>query len=429
MVALMAAGLFVIAGMVVDLGHGRDVRRQSQIASDAAALVAANMLYPGSARCALPAGAIPPCYTDAINAAKSYAAVNFAVDLSAWTSCTDAQRFYVPPSESQCISFTDDSLGSTQPARPNRVRVRMPTNEVTAGLGRLAGVATIPISTSARAALLPGQARSCGLCVLGPGVSQLGNSDVTVDGGSVFANGSIDSGPNGELDAAPVPPNTITMVGTCTGQCNPAPRTGAPPLPDPYASVVALPIAKGTLVAGTNPCMQGPGIYGALTLSGTCNLAPGLYFLTGIWNMQNTSTLLKGTGVTLYATCGTTAAPAGCALTGQAGGGLDGKNGDTQIVAPTSSPGNGVPPGLAVIYDRGNTSPLNLQGNGYSSITGAVYAAKATLEFTGTSSFTVTNGPVIVGALHGNGNNGGIHLLSTNAAGFPGPPSGATLDQ
>ena len=140
----MATALFVIAGMVVDLGHGRDVRRQSQIASDAAALAAANMLYPGSGHCALPAGALSPCFTDAINAAKNYAARNFGVDLTAWTSCTDGGHFYVPPSETQCISFTDDSLGSTQPASPNRVRVRMPTHEVTAGLGSSPGSARSP---------------------------------------------------------------------------------------------------------------------------------------------------------------------------------------------------------------------------------------------------------------------------------------------
>ncbi len=265
--------------------------------------------------------------------------------------------------------------------------------------------------------------------MLGNDVSDLGNGDVTVNGGSVFDNGSINSGPNGHMTAAPVPPNTITMVGTCTGNCSPAAQTGALPIDDPYASVVALPIAKGTLVAKTDPCTQGPGIYGALTLpNGTCNLQPGLYFLTGIWDMNN-NTLLKGTDVTLYGTCGTTAAPAGCASTGQAGGGLDGKNGDTQITAPTSSPGNGVPAGLAVVYDRGNTARLNLQGNGNSSITGAVYAASSRLEFPGNSYFSVTNGPVIVGSLYGNGNTGGINLFSVNAANLPAPPSGANLDE
>ena len=99
------------------------------------------------------------------------------------------RHYYVPPSGTECISFTDDSLAGTEPTQPTRVRVRMPTHEVTAGLGRLAGVHTIEISTSARAALHPGEARSCGLCVLGNDVSNLGNGDVTVNGGSVFDNG------------------------------------------------------------------------------------------------------------------------------------------------------------------------------------------------------------------------------------------------
>ena len=82
-----------------------------------------------------------------------------------------------------------------------------------------------------------------------------------------------------------------------------------------------------------------------------------------------------------------------------------------------------------MVYDRGNTSPLNLQGNGNSWITGAVYAAMAQLEFTGTSYFTVTNGPVIVGSLYGNGNNGGINLVSLNAANIPVPPGEVSLDK
>ena len=81
---------------------GRDVRRQSQIASDAAALVSqTNMLYPASGRCALPAGALSPCFTDAINAAKNYAAASSSASPRPPGQCraTDPNRYYVPPSE------------------------------------------------------------------------------------------------------------------------------------------------------------------------------------------------------------------------------------------------------------------------------------------------------------------------------------------
>ena len=120
----MATGLFIVAGIVVDLGQARDVRRQSQNASDASALAAANVLYTASGHCTSPSGALSPCNTDAVNAAMSYSATNFDVATTDWTSCTDAGHFFVPPSGTECVSFTDDSLGGAQPTQPTRVRVR-----------------------------------------------------------------------------------------------------------------------------------------------------------------------------------------------------------------------------------------------------------------------------------------------------------------
>ena len=176
----------------------------------------------------------------------------------------------------------------------------------------------------------------------------------------------------------------------------------------------------------TDPCTQGPGIYAGLELPATtCNLAPGLYTLTGMWTMKN-GTVLKGTGgVTLYGTCGTPATPTLCTA-GQAGGGLDTKNGETQIVAPTAPSPTA---GYGIIYDRYNTAGVNIQGNGNSYVTGTIYAASATLEFPGNACVTVTNGPVIVGSLYGNGNHGCVSLLEAHGAALPSPPQGVSLDQ
>lgn len=425
--ALLATSLFVMCAFVIDLGLARDVRRQSQNASDASALAGANMLWPESGACTSPAGGVPPCFTDAVNAARSYAAVNFGVPATAWSSCTDSGHFYVPPSSSECISFTDDTFTDDLPRTPNRIRVKMPPRDLATGFGAAAGVDQISVASSARAKLSDGEARSCGLCLLDPGLSVLGNGDVTVTGGAVFANGSVDTGPNGHLTVQPSP-NTITMVGTCTGNCSPAAAHSNYPITDPFLDVISLPLPRESLTAKTDPCTQGPGIYGALTLPNSrCTLSPGVYFLTGLWGMQN-NTLLEGTGVTIYGTCGTTTTPVGC-TSGQVGGGLDGKNGDTQLTAPVASPGHGIPAGMAVVYDRGNTQLLNLQGNGNSSVTGSIYAASSQLQFPGNSYFTVTNGPMIVGSLYGNGNTGGVNLNSVNGANIPPPPTGANLDE
>ena len=427
MFALLAVMLMLMAALVVDLGFARDTRRQSQNAADASSLAGANKLYPSAGACTLDTTpATPPCFLDAIAAAKAYALANFAVPLASWGSCNDAGHYYYVPGDSPCISFSDDSLGTTRPATPTKLRVVMPTRDVPTTLGTLAGISDIPISSVARAALIPGSARSCGLCILGPGVSGLGNGDVTVNGGSVHSNGTIDSGPNGHMTASPSP-NTISTVGTCPGNCSPAAQTGVAPIADPYSSVLNLPPNLTGLTPKTDPCTQGPGIYPAVGLPNSlCTLSPGLYVLTGTWGMGN-NTMLRGIGgVTLYGTCGTPAAPTVC-TSGQSGGSLDTKNGDTQFVAPS----NAADPlkGYAIIYDRQNTAGLNIQGNGNSYVTGAIYAPKALLEFPGNSCVTVTNGPIIVGELYGNGNTGCVNLQSVIGATIPSPPSGASLDQ
>lgn len=423
MFALTAVVLLVVAGLVVDLGFARDTRNQSQNAADASSLAAANVLYPTSGHCTLDLPpATPPCFADAIAAAKSYADSNFTVSASAWASCTDPQHYYYPLGQTPCISFAEDSLGSAKPNQPTKVRVVIPTRDVATGFGGLVGVDHVPVTSRSRATLVPGTARSCGLCLLGPGLSGLGNGDVTINGGSVHSNGSVETGPNGHLTAGPSP-NGISMVGTCIGNCSPVAQPGVAPIDDPLATL-AMP-DYSALSVKTNPCVQGPGIYSGLSLPNSiCVLSPGLYVLTGTWGMGN-NTLLQGTGgVTLYGTCGTPAAPSVCTA-GQSGGSLDTKNGDTQIVAPSSGPLKG----YAIIYDRENVAGLNIQGNGNSTVTGAIYARKALLEFPGNSCVGVTNGPIIVGQLYGNGNQGCVNLNSVIGASIPAPPAGASLDQ
>ena len=69
--ALRTSGvLFGIAALVVDLGLARDTRQASQIASDASALAAANVLYPVGA-CASALDTARPCMNSAVAAAKA----------------------------------------------------------------------------------------------------------------------------------------------------------------------------------------------------------------------------------------------------------------------------------------------------------------------------------------------------------------------
>jgi Flp pilus assembly protein TadG len=410
MTAVLATTLFIVAAMVVDLGLARDTKRQSQSAADSSALAAANALYP-----------VPgtPDFDAAAAAAKAYALTNFGVEESAWTSCTDPGiGSRVPSASTSCISF-DDAL------EPTNVRVVVPTRTVDTTLGALAGVQEIDIATSARAALAP-PGLPCIVCVLGSGQTHdIQNGDVLVDGGNVHFNGNVSVNANGLI----VTDGDTTVEGTASGPLSsysPDPTTGVDPIPDPLAYLVLPPDMTG-LTVRTNPCTQGPGKYGSQNLRGfTCTLSPGLYVIAGssaVWDLAgNSSTLLTGTGVTLYFTCGTPATPTPCANTN--GATLDASgNGRIEISGPNSGPLQGA----TVILDRGNTSTIRMTGNGFSSMDGSIYAPSGRLQMNG-NGCTATNAAIVVSSIEMNGNPACLSVQDADGHPEP-PPGGLHLDQ
>ncbi|MFL6106223.1 MAG: pilus assembly protein TadG-related protein [Marmoricola sp.] len=421
--AISALILFVIAGLVVDLGLARDTRRDSQNAADASALAAANVLFPTSGSCTAGA-ATPPCYTDAINAAQSFAAANYDVSSTEWASCTDPNHYYVPAGSTPCISFTDSSLITTLPSVPSKIRVIIPVRNVKTTFGTLAGISTVPVRSFARASLASTGTLPCGVCVLGTGNHAIGNGDITVSGASVYLNGDLGAGPNGNVITTTAG-NTISVQGTASGGCcSPTAITGAPQLPDPLAGAIVFPLAgTSSLSVKTDPCSQGPGKYGAVNLpNSTCTLTAGLYVITGNWDFKN-NTLLKGTGVTLYFTCGTAATPTVC--NNAAGGALDTKNGNIDISAPTT----GALANLAIAFDPTNTSPISLQGNGSAAFTGTIYAPSSTIGFPGNSCATTFNAAIIVGDVYSNGNQACLSVNFAQNQNVKPLPGNAALDQ
>lgn len=426
LVAITSTTIFLIAALVVDLGLARDTRRQSQNAADAAALAAANALYPTTACARLnPDGTTtPPCYADALQAAKDYAQANWQVSASDWAGCSDSEAFWHPAGSTSCISFTDDTLSVTEPARPTKVRVLTPAHDVKTGLGVLAGVDTIPVGASARAEVAGGVSVTCGLCFLGP--INAGNADFTVLGGGIAINGDLSSGPNGVWSGTPV-----GVAGTTSGGQFPlGPPVSTEPFTDPWATNPNVPPSITGLTAKTNPCGStgGSGIYGAKQLSNnqTCTLNPGLYVIVGAWKEKNNSKFVGNANVTLYFTCGTQALPHVCTGPSDPAGYLDAKNGSITIVAPTTGPRAG----LAIVYDRLNSAMVGLQGNGGTSITGAVYAPASLLDFNGNSKFGFRFGPVIsAGVNFANGNQSGVTVSDSSDATLPPVPSDVALDQ
>jgi hypothetical protein len=158
----------------------------------------------------------------------------------------------------------------------------------------------------------------------------------------------------------------------------------------------------------------------------TCTLSAGLYVVTGAWTMKNNS-YLTGTGVTLYVTCAqANKMPRACGGSGEAGGSIDFKNGDTQITAPSSPSQIG---GYAIVYDRLNTSNLDLQGNGNTVITGSVYAVRAMLSMNGNSCFSVDHGVVVIDRAQANGNPGCLNVTNSPGVSVYTKPGAINLDQ
>jgi Flp pilus assembly protein TadG len=416
LVAVVATILFVTAALVVDLGLARDTKQQSQAAADASALAAGNVLYSSTST--------TPDFAAAVAAAKSYASQNFNVPNADWATCTDPGKLaYTVPSETQCISFD-------QVAQPTLVRVAIPEREVSTGLGVLAGVTRIDVSTEARAALEP-PGLPCILCVLGSGLNHdLQNGDVLAQNGNVHFNGSVAVGTNGLI----VTNGQTTVEGTAAGSLanyTPDPTTGVAPITDPMAFIAlppagisALPLRTGS----TGPCPPGPGRYGSFSFpNSVCTLPPGLYVIAGSgsqWAQSgNASSVIAGTGVTLYFTCGTPTTPLPC-TTGENGAWADFTgSGSITITPPTSGPLQGV----SIAYDRNNTRDLRLTGNGIAGMKGSIYMASGKLQMNG-NGCTATNAAVVVRDIEMNGNPSCISVVADPSSPVP-PPGVLHLDQ
>jgi Flp pilus assembly protein TadG len=387
--AILMVVLVLCVAIVVDLGNARDVQSQSQNAADASALAGANMLYPATGVCSSGAR---PCMTDAVAAVKSYAQSNFHV--SDWSTCSAPVPVgWVKGGGTSCILF--DSATS-----PTLVRVYMPTRTVPTFFANIIGVSSIPVGSFAQAQL--GTTVNCTLCFLGS--VDAGNGDFSVNGGSIAVNGDVTAGPNSKWSSL-----INGVVGNANGGIFTPLPTKIASFGDPLTSLTLPLITTGppALSAKTNPCTDGPGLYGSADISSllpnkvtTCTLTSGLYVISGTWSLKNND-LLAGTGVTLYVT-----SPSGY---------LDFKNGFVAITAPLTAPLTGVPAGYAIIYDRNNTNNLGLQGNGATSITGIVYAPASSLDFNGNSCFGFSGGPIVVGGIvKANGNTSCVTI--TNAA-------------
>ncbi|MEP7090241.1 MAG: TadE/TadG family type IV pilus assembly protein, partial [Nocardioidaceae bacterium] len=346
MVAILSIVVFGMAAIVVDLGHGREVRRQAQNAVDAASLAGMNVMYAGGATsvgCTAVALGTPDICR-AVAAAKAYAATNMGTTLSDtdWANCVDVGRpvAYVPQG-GPCLSVDNVT-------NPTRLRVRLPQIKVQVGLAGIFNVNQLSVSAAAEAGVDNASKVRCGICVVGAGSHAVQNGNVIAHGADVHFNGNVDMKNNGEVTADG---GKISVQGNATGpNYSPTPITGYPQMADPLSFLPRPLVPTGSLNnwSAFSPCDKGPGRYGSFSGSRGCVLRPGVYEITGTWSMSGQESMTAA-GVTLYFTCGNPASPTPCASTGQDGGSLQATGqGGLDITAPT------VPPTKGPAFGRGN---------------------------------------------------------------------------
>ena len=183
-VVIVAVFMVVALGftaLVVDLGNGRQQRRQAQATADAAALAGAQEFVGRPPNAAT--------WTRVVDKVKRYAESNFGVDRnSGWIgsilgALAGYSRLQPEAQANTCIS-TNALDGSEEPIR---VRVRVPTRTINTAFAGVLGVNTLRINASAEAKIESRTATvACAICALS------GTTNLFEGGGAITAhNGDV----------------------------------------------------------------------------------------------------------------------------------------------------------------------------------------------------------------------------------------------
>jgi len=369
-VALLTVVLTGLAALVVDLGMARDEQRTAQNAADAAALAAAQGL----------ANALVPEAVTSGDVAAARTAADGYVTANGWPS--------------GIATFQVNAAART-------VTVALtPVQSPRIFAGAL-GMGTPTVGASAQATW-NGATAGCAFCVLGSVVSR--NGQVLASSGSVLVGDSLDVLPNGSVTSVGGIVGVVRGV-SGAGRITPSPPTTITAVTDPYATLPQLPPPPPApaLGASAGPAagpVCTPGTYSVVTACRT--FRSGVYVLTGTTRFSGNVTIDASSGVLFYVTCqsaGSNPVSAACRTGGQAGGLLDFAGTVGGTINALADPSYR---GLAIAYDRNNTSTLSLVGGPNLVVNGGVYAASAALTNSGAGPLTV-NGTVVVGSVTLNG--------------------------
>lgn len=419
-VAIALVVLLGVAAITVDGGLLLTERRHCQATADAAALAAADELYKNFRT---GGGA------EASNSGPAHLAALAVANGNGFTNDGSVSMVTVKVSPETPMVVSPTIVDSSGRLLPGYVEVIVQYNQPR-GFSRLFGGSNVSIRGRAVARGLwvtspttpGGQSRIPTIWVgnpTGPGaLSTQGNGAGTVTEGAVYvnsnnANAASFSGNNATFTAPEF--NIVggtNRPGSLIGQVN----FGTEPIPNPLAylptpSPSSLPVQSSSRLSITNTRTLQPGVYtGGISLSGKANvtMAPGIYYMNGGGFSMSGQSTLNAQGVMIY---NGGSNPGSVSLSGQ---------GNITISPPTS----GTYQGISIFQDPIATNSISLSGNGVMNITGAIYAANATLNVTGNgtgntnflgSQYIVKdlnlsgNGNITVGWPSGTGNGGGTN--------------------
>jgi hypothetical protein len=329
------AVLFLVAmlgftGLALDAGHAMDRYREAQNSADAAALAGADAIY--------------------LSANLTVA----AAETQAQNAATEVMQADGLGTETYTLTFLGANKQQSTFTNPDDIDyVRADVRDsVSTFFIQVLGISGTNVGAHAMARM---QWRSmCELCVLDP----TANGALSVSGSGGFSGVNIRIFDNSNYPGSALNVSgsgAITDTGTDAqiyvagganypaGAVNPAPVTGVQPIPDPLAWVsppANIPPGSCVTTGGKSPCKGGgtppsvsvtsssnagetinPGVYSGISVGGNQSLYlnPGIYVITGAFNVQSGSTASvaspapasdpAGAGVMLYLACSTNKAP------------------------------------------------------------------------------------------------------------------------
>jgi hypothetical protein len=383
-VALSLTVLLGFAALVVDIGLNWATRTSAQTAADSAALAGASSLLSDGGLAAI------TTVEDLLN--RNVGGLVELPDDAGWA--TDGN---VGNGEVVCWTMPNPvpGPGATCPDGSNALQVTTPPIVVRYAFAPVLGKTTSSIRARAAAGAGPAAPNNCVLCVLDPAAAAaldvIGLGGIDVNGGGIVVN-SNDARAVVLASAGDIEANQIRVVGrvddTGVGQLIPAAEEGGPPVPDPLADlpVPTLPPLPNPARDITVDTTLTPGVYAGINVAtgATLTLAEGVYVITNSpgfagFTVRDRGVVSAGDGVTIYLTCDSYPTPCdnedGARFQLDDGARFQLDDGGRFLASP---PATGEYAGLSIFADRGNTSPMLLDGD--LDLTGAIYAASAQLR-------------------------------------------------